>query len=211
MFSLQKFFGKDPKFFDLLEGMADQAVESADALLGAMERGDTQATAVHNIRLARRKSKELHEEISELVVRTFVTSLEREDIEGLSNALYKIPKPAEKFLERYFITNHLVNGVDFADQIKVISQAANYVREMIILMRKGINLEKAKLVNQKLQQCEASADELEINLLKELFRDSVSNPLKIYVVKDLYDLLERAIDRCRDAGSIVVHTVLKNS
>lgn len=51
MFSLQKFFGKDPKFFDLLEGIADQAVASAEALLGAMEKGDTQATAVHNMRL----------------------------------------------------------------------------------------------------------------------------------------------------------------
>ena len=29
--------------------------------------------------------------------------------------------------------------------------------------------------------------------------------------RDLYDLLERAIDRCRDCGNIISHIVLKNS
>ena len=30
-------------------------------------------------------------------------------------------------------------------------------------------------------------------------------------MKDLYELLEKVIDRCRDAGIIVTHIVLKNS
>jgi len=30
-------------------------------------------------------------------------------------------------------------------------------------------------------------------------------------MKDLYDLLEKVIDRCRDAGNIVSQIVLKNS
>lgn len=29
--------------------------------------------------------------------------------------------------------------------------------------------------------------------------------------KDIYELLEKAIDRCRDAGYVVFHVALKNS
>jgi hypothetical protein len=36
-------------------------------------------------------------------VNTFVTALDREDIEALNSALYKIPKTIEKFAERYEI------------------------------------------------------------------------------------------------------------
>ena len=34
---------------------------------------------------------------------------------------------------------------------------------------------------------------------------------KALLLKDLYELLERIIDRCRDAGNVVTHIVLKNS
>ena len=30
-------------------------------------------------------------------------------------------------------------------------------------------------------------------------------------MKDVYELLEKVIDRCRDAGTVVTHIVLKNS
>ena len=36
-------------------------------------------------------------------------------------------------------------------------------------------------------------------------------PLKVIALKDLFELLERGIDRCRDAGNVIAHIVLKNS
>lgn len=41
----------------------------------------------------RRKDKAITREISEMLVKTFVTTLEREDIEALSNALSRFPRP----------------------------------------------------------------------------------------------------------------------
>jgi len=43
---------------------------------------------------ARRKGKRITEDIDEHLCKTFVTPIEREDIESLSDALYKIPKNA---------------------------------------------------------------------------------------------------------------------
>ena len=36
-------------------------------------------------------------------------------------------------------------------------------------------------------------------------------PIQVIVLKDLYELLEKVIDRCRDAGNVITHIVLKNS
>jgi uncharacterized protein Yka (UPF0111/DUF47 family) len=35
--------------------------------------------------------------------------------------------------------------------------------------------------------------------------------MRYLILKDLFELLEKAIDRCRDAGNVVHQVVLKNS
>ena len=47
-------------------------------------------------------------------------------------------------------------------------------------------------------------------LLKELYSGKFP-PLTVIILKDLYELLERVVDRCRDAGNVVANVVLKNS
>jgi uncharacterized protein Yka (UPF0111/DUF47 family) len=50
-------------------------------------------------------------------------------------------------------------------------------------------------------------------MLEEL-RDLYSgkyDPLTAMALKDLYELLEKVFDRCRDAGNVISHVVLKHS
>jgi uncharacterized protein Yka (UPF0111/DUF47 family) len=35
--------------------------------------------------------------------------------------------------------------------------------------------------------------------------------LRAMVIRDVFELMEKVIDRCRDAGNVVTHIVLKNS
>jgi uncharacterized protein Yka (UPF0111/DUF47 family) len=49
-----------------------------------------------------------------------------------------------------------------------------------------------------------------IELLQGLYKAN-HDPVTVVALKDLYDLLEKVIDRCRDAGNVIVQIVLKNS
>jgi uncharacterized protein Yka (UPF0111/DUF47 family) len=49
-----------------------------------------------------------------------------------------------------------------------------------------------------------------MGLLKDLYSGRYE-PLRAMVIRDLYELMEKVIDRCRDAGNVVMHIVLKNS
>lgn len=64
--------------------------------------------------------------------------------------------------------------------------------------------------NDKLQYLEGEADKLMMELLRGLYNGE-SDPIRVIALKDLYELLEKVIDRCRDAGNIIFHIVLKNS
>jgi uncharacterized protein Yka (UPF0111/DUF47 family) len=81
---------------------------------------------------------------------------------------------------------------------------------MVRELRSSPDLGKIKDQNLKLQYLEGQADLLMVERLKDLYNEP-HRAVDVVALKDLYDLLEKVIDRCRDAGNIVVQIVLKNS
>jgi hypothetical protein len=57
---------------------------------------------------------------------------------------------------------------------------------------------------------EGDADKLILEVLKDLYSGK-HDPTRVMALKDLYELLEKVIDRCRDAGNVIVHIVLKSA
>jgi uncharacterized protein len=209
MFSLQKLLGKEDMFFDLLEASAEEARASVQALV-KLNKNPEQTTLLYEFIQARRKEKQIRAKITEAVYNTFVTALEREDIEDLSHALYRIPKTVEKFGERMLLAPHHVQGVDFSKQVNLLEQATDTVCLMVKSLRKGANLEQIMALNDKLQYVEGEADKAVMELLRDLL-NAKHDPIKVIVLKDLYEVLEKVIDRCRDVGNIIAHIILKNS
>lgn len=209
MFSLQQLFGKGDKFYDLLEASAEEAQHSV-TVLGKILKQPAETTSLEDFALVRRKEKRISEEISERLVDTFVTGLEREDIEALSNALYRIPKTVEKFAERYKISAGQLKGVSFSRQADLIEKSSATLVEMVKLLRKMPPLDQVKELNDKLQYFEGEADKVVLELLAELYSGK-HDALRVIMLRDLYDLLEKVTDRCRDAGNVISHIVMKNS
>ncbi len=209
MFSLQTIFGKGDKFYGLLEASAESARTSTKAL-GELLSTPPSDRSLEKFKQARRREKDLARQISEELVNTFVTVLEREDIEALNGALYKIPKVVEKFAERYTIALGRVSDVDFAGRAAMLEQACEVVGRMVSQLRKGMDLEEIKKLNDQLQTIEGEADRHILDLYREAYANE-SDPMRYLIKKDLFEILEKAIDRCRDAGNVIYHIVLKNS
>jgi len=208
MFSLQTIFGKGDKFYGLLDASAEAAKESASALV-RMFRARPLAPSLDEFMLARRREKDLSAQISQELVNTFVTALDREDIEALSAALNKITKSISKFAERYSLAADRLGDVDFASRAGLLEKAGEVIAQMVAQLRR-MNLESMKALNDRLQAIENEADRLLIDLYRDLYSGR-HEPIRILLLKDLFELLEKAIDRCRDAGNVVYQIVLKNS
>ena len=212
MFSIRKFFGHDEKFFDLLEASAQQADSSVHHLidlLTKLEHHDSPASLDEFVH-SRRKDKEITQELTEQLCKTFITPLEREDIQALASALYKIPKTVEKIGERIVIFPGELHGRSFKKHLELLDQAAETVVAMVRALRKGTDVATAREQNARLQTIEGDADKLELELLRDLFHGEYETK-QIIFLRDLYELLEKVIDRCRDAGNIILQIVLKYS
>lgn len=209
MFSLQKFLGRDEIFFELLEKSATEAQESVALMRKMLLNPDPRSVSMDEFALLRRKDKLITQEIRTQLTKTFVTPLEREDIEVLANALYKIPKTLEKFGERLLLAPEHVRQTSFSRQASLLETATQTVVLMVKELRKP-NLSTVKELNDKLQYLEGAADNLMIDLLRGLYSGD-HDAVRVIALKDLYELLEKVIDRCRDAGNVIFHIVLKNS
>jgi len=212
MHIVQKLFGKDEKFFDLLEASAEEARSSVQLLVAILETIDKRPDekTLGEVMHARRKDKRITNEITEQLCKTFVTPLEREDIEALSAALYRIPKTVEKIGERLEILPFKLHRKDFEKHISMLDQATQTVVAMVKGLRREKNLEKSGELNEKLQFIEGEADKLMINILRDLYAKK-EDAVKVIALKDLYELIEKVIDRCRDAGNVITHVVMKYS
>ncbi|MEZ5462456.1 DUF47 domain-containing protein [Dokdonella sp.] len=209
MFSLQTIFGKGDKFYGLLEASAEAARLSARALGTMLDEG-AETPALDQFRVARKREKDLFAQINLELVNTFVTALEREDIEALAGALYKIPKTVEKFAERHALFADQLVDIKYGAQAAMLERACDVIVSMVGELRGGIKLDVMHSLNERMQSIEAEADRLLLELYGNLFSDS-ADAAQLMVRKDLFELLEKAIDRCRDAGNVIYHIALKNS
>jgi uncharacterized protein len=209
MFSLQQIFGKGDRFYGLLEDAAQEADESVRLVIQFIK-SPRNAGNLDDLVLARRKQKKIAEQIREELIKTFVTGLDREDIEALALTLNRIPKTVEKFAERLVLAEPHLDGVNFSAQAELMEKATDVVLTMVKQLRDIQHLEKVKEMNDKLHYVEGEADKLMLDLLKDLYSGKY-DAIRAIVIRDLYELMEKVIDRCRDAGNVVMHIVLKNS
>jgi uncharacterized protein Yka (UPF0111/DUF47 family) len=209
MFSFQKLLSKDEKLFSLLELSAQEANKSIQALNQILSRPE-QVPSLSDFHRTKEADKEITAQINQAVVNDFVTDIDREDIELLSSVLYKIPKTVEKIAERFIISSAVVRGTDFSPHTAILQVATKQVVEMVKQLRLRPNVEQIKEMNDVLQRVESEADQLILDILSDLYSGR-HHPTKVLVMKDLYELLEKVVDRCRDAGNAVTHIVIKHS
>jgi len=209
MISFQRLLGREDEFFGLLEASAQQACHAVDVLKTVLSRRELMPM-MQEFADARSKEKRITEEISERLITTFVTPMEREDIEALAEALYKIPKIVEKFAQRYSIVAGQMQDVDFSKQIVLMERAVNLVLKMVQALRVGRDLGGVKALQIELQTAESEADDVLLEMERAFYQPGFP-ALKAVILKDLFSLNEKVVDRCRDAGNVVSNVLLKNS
>ncbi|HEY4555510.1 MAG TPA: pit accessory protein [Lysobacter sp.] len=208
MFSLQTIFGQGNQFYTLLEEAAVAAHDSTKAL-HAMLKDPSRQPALDAFKLARQRERDAAEKISQELVTSFITPIEREDIEALGSALYKIPKQVEKFADRYSLALQHLQGIDFAPRAAMLEQAAGVVVQMVREL-KSMKLEPMKAQSDRLRALENEADRLMLELYRDIYSGKLDH-LQMFLLKEFFEILEKAIDRCREAGVVAYEIVLKNS
>jgi len=209
MISIQTLLGKEDEFFDLLEASAAEAHTSVVALRKCLANPEM-LTRMDEFITTRRKDKAITVRIRECLCTTFITSFEREDIEALAAALYKIPKTVEKIAERVVLAPEYLDGIELSGHLSLLEKAGEILFIKVKELRLDAQLDRMRLHNETLQKIEGQADKNLVELLAYIYKRP-NEVVRAIFLKDLFELLERVFDRCRDAGNVVSRIVLRSS
>jgi uncharacterized protein Yka (UPF0111/DUF47 family) len=91
----------------------------------------------------------------------------------------------------------------------MLEQAASVVVDMVQQLP-AMNIDSMTALNDKLRMLENEADRLMLELYRDIYSGRLDN-LQMFLLKEFFEILEKAIDRCREAGVAAYQIVLKNS
>lgn len=194
-------------FFVLFEQHAQNAVEAAEALEKLFSDFTEIERKVRDIHAIEHHGDKLNHEIIRHLNETFVTPLDREDIVGLGSKLDDITDVCYDVSELVQLMRVRAIRPPAVRQAKVLVTAAREVLEMVKNLQRLRELEPHWI---KIHTLENEGDQIWREAVAELFAGT-GDAIEIVKWKDIYSLVEVAIDRCEDVANIVETIHVKHS
>ena len=202
---------KDTSFFDLFDQLAGKVLDAARKLEDMLERWD-------NLELRVREMKDLEHECDAITHRTFdklnltfITPLEREDIHELTSRLDDIVDHIDSTASRLFIYG-VKKPTDEAKLLaQVLTRTCIEVQKAVAGLR---NLKDPALLSRtsvEINRLENESDDILRLALKRLFERQNGDVLEVIKLKEIYEKLESAVDRCEDVANVIQAVVLRHT
>jgi predicted phosphate transport protein (TIGR00153 family) len=194
------------EFFDLFNQGANNAREIARLLVELLEGWPGSRTRLRDIREAEHEGDRLTHEVINLLNRTFVTPLDRDDMYRLATVIDDICDHVDEAadnIDAYEVTDVPPRAREQAD---VIYRAASRLSEAVALLE-GFGDAHRHLF--ALRELEDEGDRLSREAVADLFRAG-HDPLTIIRWKDIHEQLEEATDACENAADVLEAIFVKN-
>jgi predicted phosphate transport protein (TIGR00153 family) len=203
---------REERFFDLFARHSDVVVAGAKALRDMLEGGDAVPPNYKTVMDREHDADNITREVLTAVRRTFITPFDRGDVKDLitsmDNAIDQMQKTAKTIM--------LFDQRSFTSQQKEMADAivlcAALVREaMPLLSEMNANAGRLSEISEKISQIEGRADELHDDGLRQLYlTNQPSGSMAFFVGVEVYDHLEKVVDRFDDVGNEISGIVIEN-
>ena len=203
----QALMPKEERFFELFEQHANIVVEAAEALRGLLQGGDS---VTHYCTLVFEREADADEIIRQVLTavrRTFITPFDRSDIQDLITSMddaidqmNKTAKTITLFEVRSFDPPMQQMGESILEAAKLVSEALSLLRSV------GRNADQLAVLTEKIVHVEERADQLYDDGRKTLFLknrqvEMQGDPMNFIVGAEIYDHLEKVVDRFEDVSN----------
>ncbi|HWE03344.1 MAG TPA: DUF47 family protein [Tepidisphaeraceae bacterium] len=200
---------RDTIFFDLFEGLSGHGVKAAKIVQQLAQNFPDLMPSIQRIREEEHQADQLAHQALDRLDRTFITPFDREDIHTLVGELDDIIDGVDALAKRFPLF-HVKNMEEtFIKQTGVLVAATQMVDEAVRRLRRSRKLSDLSDALIAIHTQESIGDDNHHAAMSRLFDGSVET-LEVLKWKELYDLIENAIDDCEDVGNTLERIVLKN-
>ena len=206
---LGRLIPRDQEFFSLFNELPAHLATSAKLLSELFENPTSISEKVKAIKAVEHKADELTHEISARIDRSFVTPIDREDIHSLATRLDDVIDLLDGTARR-------------AEMLHIGTQVREPARRLSRLLvdatahlQKGVAAgikrpQEVRMAAIEVKRIEEEGDGIYHEAVGELFKGQ-PDPLDVIRWKELYDVLEEAIDSCMAVVHALQSISLKNA
>jgi uncharacterized protein len=201
------FIPRERRFYELFEQQAAVIVRSADLLELALADVANLPACQREIKDLEHQGDEITHEIVRTLNRTFVTPFDHEDIYALASGLDDILDYIEEVADTanlYRITTIPQPARELAN---LLAQAVAQLEQAIGKLESGKGIDEHSA---EVHRLEDAGDSTSRRAIAELFSGQ-HQPLEVIKLKDLYGLLEDALDRCETVANVLEGIATKNA
>lgn len=202
----------DKFYFENFAASTAISKEAAEYLVECLKNFDpgkiqTMLEKMHSIE--HRADTKKHE-MAEALSKAFVTPVDREDLDMLSQQLDDVTDTIEEVLQKFYIYN----------MTTVIPAAATFAGKIVEscdllcrLMGEFENFKRSKKIREliiKLNDVEEDCDKLYLQSMRELTKTG-ADPLAVIAWRDILDCMEGCADACEHVSECVGSVIMKNT
>jgi predicted phosphate transport protein (TIGR00153 family) len=201
---------KEERFFELFARHAQVTLAGAEALRALLAGGDDVVRLCKEVGARELEADEITRNVLTALRRSFITPLDRGDIKDLITSMDDAIDQMNKTVK--VITLFELNSFErpMREMGEIIVRAANVSMEAIPLLRSiGQQASRLNVLTEEIIRLEEHADQLHDQGRKELFLNQ-TNAISFMIGTEVYDHLEKVVDRFEDVANEISAIVIEN-
>ena len=201
---------REHQFFDYLEEQARVAREAV-RVLGRFVDGDPDHAGIRrDVTAFEKEGDGLVDQMLRSLSKTFVTPIDRDDLQRLSKKLDDVADYANMTARSIGIFAVEGPSPAMAELYKILSEACDELNELVPLLRKGAY---SKIIEhcRKMHQIEKTGDKAFRRELHRMFHDDNVSAKEILRAREILDYLETGIDACDRVAEEMMNVAVKHS
>ncbi|GEO97912.1 DUF47 domain-containing protein [Methylobacterium haplocladii] len=203
---------REDKFFVLFAEHSRTLVAGAEALNALLAGGDGVEARCREIVAEEQKADDITREVLAAIRRSFITPFDRHDIQDLIQSMDDAIDQMHKTVKT--ITLYGVGEFEplMREMGGTVVEAAKLTAEAVPLLSAiGSNATRLGELTEAITKVEGRSDELQEQGLKALYQaKGHSDPMAYMIGRELYDHLEKVVDRFEDVANEISGIVIEN-
>jgi predicted phosphate transport protein (TIGR00153 family) len=197
-------------FFDLFNALAGEAVQASRELASLMESFDDLERRAFAIETIEKRGDKITHETIELLHKTFITPLDRDDIHQLITRMDDILDLIEDCAQSIGLFDVRTATPEMKRLAEICVGCAEKVQAGVGGLSDLKDPRATMAVCADIDKLESEADRVMRAAIAKLFREE-PDAKQVIKLRSIYELLEQITDRCEDVANIIEGIVLENA
>lgn len=198
---------RERTFYTMFERNSDITVAAAETLCSLLQQPQAPEEKQRIISELEHEADDITHEIVKSINRTFVTPFDREDIYALASGMDDVVDYIKEISDKFGLYDLREASAPAIELGGLVLEAAQQLRQAMGKLESQKGLEPHWI---EIHRLENQGDQVSRQAISDLFRGA-QDPIHVMKLKDIYEVLEDALDRSEDVANVLENIVIKNA